>query len=134
MCTVLSAYGKSWALDELVWTLGLWTPGRLGSGCMVLTLELWMPGCLDSGGMESGRLDSRRLDAWTLDAWAKDDWTLGFWKPDHLDAWTLEDWTLGLWAIGPHVRISKDNSYSTESISSNAANFRNSLLTLSVTS
>ena len=120
----------TWTLNA--WTLGLWRYG-------IWTLGLWTRGRLDSRRLDSGCMGSGRLDAWTLYAWALDNWTLGFWTPGRLyfgrlDAWTLDDWTLGLWAIELHVRISNDNSYSIESISSNAANFRNSLLTLSVTS
>ena len=62
-----------------LWTLGLWTPGRL---------DAWALDARTPGRLYSGRLDACEcMNTWTLDAWT-------------LNTWTLEPWTPGLWTLG----------------------------------
>ena len=62
------------ALSCIKKTIGI--PENLDSGRMVWTLGLWTP----------GRLDFRYLVSGCLNTWTLDDWTLGLWQ---LEAWTL---------------------------------------------
>ena len=46
-------------------------PENLDSARIVYTLGLWAPGRLESGSSDSGRLVLGKLDAWTLVAWTQ---------------------------------------------------------------
>ena len=88
-------------------------------------MDAWTLVACTFGLCTPARLNSGRLEAWTLEAWT-------------LNTWILKDWALVLstsilWTLGFHMRITKVHAYYIDSIGSNVAIFKNSILTLRVT-